>query len=432
MIQGKIKNFEELNKSDLRKNALLIAEEGLLSIDTNKVISDLVKLENNNLIIGQQKFNISDFEKIIVIAIGKCAQESAFSLERILGDYLTSGVSLYVGEKNINLLKIEGIRGTHPYPSEINILGTKKILEKLKDVTEKDLVIFVISGGGSTLLCLPEKGDSSLEAEIFGILTRQGANIIELNTLRKHLSLARGGFLAKYAYPAKVVSLIFSDVLGDNLGFISSGPTIKDETTIEDAYKIIEKYHLAEFINLENISLIETPKDDKYFENNLNILAVSNETALNAMANKAKELGFNSIIKERHISGEAREVGIKILYDLRESPPNTVLLYGGETTVTIKGHGRGGRNLEMALAVSFSVLENELVLSFDSDGRDNGDYAGAIADFITRKIVEENIVEAKIYLENNDEYPFFEKFGNYLYTGDTGSNVSDLIIAIKK
>jgi glycerate-2-kinase len=432
MTQGKIKNFEELNKSDLREKALLIAEEGLLAIDTNKVISDLVKLENNNLIIGQEKFNISDFEKIIVIAIGKCAQESAFALEKILGDHLTGGVSLYIGEKNINLLKIEGIRGTHPYPSEINILGTKKILEKLKDVTEKDLVIFVVSGGGSTLLCLPEKGDSSLEAEIFGILTKQGANIIELNTLRKHLSLARGGFLAKYAYPAKVVSLIFSDVLGDNLGFISSGPTIKDETTIEDAYKIIEKYHLAEFINLENISLIETPKDDKYFENNLNILAVSNENALSAMVKKAKELGFNPIIKERHISGEAREVGIKILYELRESPPNTVLLYGGETTVTIKGHGRGGRNLEMALAVSFLVLENELVLPFDSDGRDNGDYAGAIADFITRKAVEENIVEAKIYLENNNEYPFFEKFGNYLYTGDTGSNISDLIVAIKK
>ena len=432
MAQGKIKNFEELNKSDLREKALLIAEEGLLAIDTNKVISDLVKLENNNLIIGQEKFNISDFEKIIVIAIGKCAEESAFSLEKILGDHLIGGVSLYVGEKNINLLKIEAIRGTHPYPSEINILGTKKILEKLKGLTEKDLVIFVVSGGGSTLLCLPEKGDSSLEAEIFGILTRQGANIIELNTLRKHLSLARGGFLAKYAYPAKVVSLIFSDVLGDNLGFISSGPTIKDETTIEDAYKIIEKYHLSEFVNLENISLIETPKEDKYFENNLNILAVSNETALSAMAKKAKELGFNPIIKERHISGEAREVGIKILYELRESPPNTVLLYGGETTVTIKGHGRGGRNLEMALAVSFSVLENELVLPFDSDGRDNGDYAGAIADFITRKAVEENIVEAKIYLENNNEYPFFEKFGNYVYTGDTGSNISDLIIAIKK
>jgi glycerate 2-kinase len=432
MTQGKIKNFEELNKSDLREKALLIAEEGLLAIDTNKVISDLVKLENNNLIIGQEKFNILDFKKIIVIAIGKCAEESAFTLEKILGDYLTDGVSLYVGEKNINLLKIEGIRGTHPYPSEINILGTKKILEKLKDVTEKDLVIFVVSGGGSTLLCFPEKGDSSLEAEIFGILTKQGANIIELNTLRKHLSLARGGFLAKYAYPAKVVSLIFSDVLGDNLGFISSGPTIKDETTIEDAYKIIEKYHLAEFINLENISLIETPKEDKYFENNLNILAVSNENALSAMAKKAKELDLNPIIKERHLSGEAREVGIKILYELRESPPNTVLLYGGETTVTIKGHGRGGRNLEMALAVSFLVLENELVLPFDSDGRDNGDYAGAIADFITRKAVEENIVEAKIYLENNNEYPFFEKFGNYVYAGDTGSNISDLIIAIKK
>ncbi|MGC9031687.1 MAG: glycerate kinase type-2 family protein [Minisyncoccia bacterium] len=432
MTSKKIKNFEKLAQNKLRSDALLIAEAGLEAIDTSNIVSKFIQLENNILTINHHQFNILNFNKIVVCAIGKCALEGAKALENILGDFITDGIALYVGEKNIELKKIEKIRGTHPYPSEINVNASKKIIKKLSNLTEKDLVIFLISGGGSTLLCLPTKSDFSLETEIFKILTRQGANILELNTLRKHISLVRGGFLAKYIYPAKAISLIFSDVLNNNLSFISSGPTVKDETTIEDAKKIIEKYQLQNFLNLSEIELIETPKEDFYFENILNILAVSNEDALKAMENKAKELQYNVKIIDKNISGEAREVGIKILNDLRTEPNNTVLLYGGETTVTVKGHGRGGRNLELALACAFNILENEIVVPFDSDGKDNGDFAGAIADLITKNLVLENIAEAKIYFENNDEYPLFEKIGNYLLTGDTGSNVSDLIIAIKQ
>ncbi|GIW65295.1 MAG: glycerate kinase [Candidatus Parcubacteria bacterium] len=427
----KIKNFNDLAKTDLRKDALLIAEAGLQSIDTYKIISEFIKLEGNILTIKDKQFNILDFNKIIVCAIGKSALESAKAVEDILGNYISYGLAFYVGEKNIELKKIEKIRGTHPYPSEINILGTKKLIQKISNLTEKDLVIFLVSGGGSTLLCLPQKGDSSLEAEIFGILTRQGANILELNTLRKHLSLARGGFLARYAYPAEIISLIFSDVLGNNLSFISSGPTVKDETTIDDALEVIEKYQISNFLDLGQIELIETPKEDLYFENVTNFLAVSNETALWAMKIKAEELGYATKIIDAQIKGESREVGLKILSDLRKENSKTVLLYGGETTVTVKGHGRGGRNLEMALACAFEVLDNELVLPFDSDGRDNGEFAGAIADSLTRNLIFQNLEEAKIYFENNDEYPLFEKIGNYLNTGDTGSNVSDLILAIK-
>lgn len=431
MSLQKIKNFDDLAKTELRQDALLIAEAGLEAIDTYKIVSEFIKLENNILTIKDKNFNILDFNKIIVCAIGKSALESAKAVEDILGNYISSGLAFYVSEKNIELKKIEKIRGTHPYPSEINVFGAKKLIQKISNLTPKDLVIFLVSGGGSTLLCLPPKGDSGLESEIFQILTRQGADILELNTLRKHFSLARGGFLAKYAYPAKIVSLIFSDVLGNNLSFISSGPTVKDETTIDDALQIIEKYQVSNFLDLSQIELIETPKEDFYFENVNNFLVVSNETALLAMQTKAKELGYTAKIIDTQIKGEAREVGLKILSDLRKENSKTVLLYGGETTVTVVGHGRGGRNLEMALACAFEVQDNELVLPFDSDGRDNGEFAGAIADKLTRDLILKNLEEAKIYFQNNDEYPLFEKIGNYLYSGDTGSNVSDLILAIK-
>lgn len=428
----KIKNFNDLAQTELRKNALLIAEEGLQAIDTRKNIYENLKLENNILKINNLEFNIADFEKIIICGVGKCALEAAKAVEEILGEHITDGIVLYAGDNNDFVLnKIEKIKGTHPYPSEINILGSKKILQKLSKLTEKDLVIFLISGGGSTLLCLPENENFGLESEVFHILTKKGANIIETNTLRKHLSLARGGFLAKYIYPAKGVSLIFSDVLNNDISFVSSGPTIKDETTINDALAIIKKYELENFFKVNNIKLIETPKDDIYFKNFNNFLIVSNEIALNAMKIKAETLGFKVKILDIALSGEAKEIGLKILKDLRSEESNTVLLYGGETTVTVKGHGRGGRNLELVLSSAFNVLDNELVISLASDGKDNGDFAGAIADKITREIIYQNLEDAKIYFENNEEYPLFEKIGNYIYTGPTGSNVSDLIIAVK-
>lgn len=428
----KIKNFNDLAQTELRKNALLIAEEGLQAIDTAKNIYENLKLENNILKINNLEFNIADFEKIIICGVGKCALEAAKAVEEILGEHITDGIVLYAGDNNDFVLnKIEKIKGTHPYPSEINILGSKKILQKLSNLTEKDLVIFLISGGGSTLLCLPENENFGLESEVFHILTKKGANIIETNTLRKHLSLARGGFLAKYIYPAKGVSLIFSDVLNNDISFVSSGPTIKDETTINDALAIIKKYELENFFKVNNIKLIETPKDDIYFKNFNNFLIVSNEIALNAMKIKAEILGFKAKILDIALSGEAKEIGLKILKDLRSEESNTVLLYGGETTVTVKGHGRGGRNLELVLSSAFNVLDNELVISLASDGKDNGDFAGAIADKITREIIYQNLEDAKIYFENNEEYPLFEKIGNYIYTGPTGSNVSDLIIAVK-
>ncbi len=424
-----IKNYEELAVTPLRKNALEIIDAGLQSINTVKSISENVRLTENRLKIDGKEFSLHDIERVFVVGIGKCAFEAGETLEKILGDRLTGGIVLdvYKGE----LHKIKSFAGTHPFMSEINIDVTKEIITLLNGLTEKDLVIFVISGGGSALLCQPNNFTCQDESLIVDCLVKSGVPIHELNTVRKHLSLARGGYLAQYAYPAKVISLIFSDVPGDNLEFVASGPTIKDTTSIEDAEKILEKYGALETC-AKSITLIETPKDSKYFENVSNILLISNSTALEAMKEKSAELGYGARIVTSEFSGEARKLGPRILSELSKEKSRTVLLYGGESTVTVKKSGKGGRNLELALSALSEVKSGQLLASVATDGRDNTEYAGAIADEFSAKYPEAGKVESKKYLDENASFEFWKKNGGYLSTGITGSNVSDIIIAMNE
>jgi len=426
----KIKNFDVLAVSELRRVALNIVEEGLSSIDTAKALRNTVRLNGDVLRIEDESYSVKSLKRIFVVAVGKCSLESAVVLENILGDRLSEGVAVDVRPGGY-LKRVNYFRGTHPYPSEENVKAAKEVINLLSKVDQNDLVIFVISGGGSTLLCYPEDSSYKEESSIVKSLIKAGVTIQEMNTVRKHLSLARGGFLAKYVYPAKAVALIFSDVPGDDIGFIASGPTVKDTTTIDEAAATLAKYDIFGKCSLENCGLIETPKDKKYFENIKNIIVISNSAALSAMENKAKELGFKAKVHDGALIGEAREMGIKIARELHKLPSHTVLLYGGETTVTVRGSGRGGRNLEMALSAVEEVKENEVILPFASDGRDNGEFAGAICDIITREAIQKNKLDVQETLKENNGYPLFEKVGHYLFTGDTGSNVSDLAIAVK-
>ena len=426
----KIKNFDVLAVSELRRVALNIVEEGLSSIDTAKALRNTVRLNGDVLRIEDESYSVKSLKRIFVVAVGKCSLESAVVLENILGDRLSEGVAVDVRPGGY-LKRVNYFRGTHPYPSEENVKAAKEVINLLSKVDQNDLVIFVISGGGSTLLCYPEDSSYKEESSIVKSLIKAGVTIQEMNTVRKHLSLARGGFLAKYVYPAKAVALIFSDVPGDDIGFIASGPTVKDTTTIDEAAATLAKYDIFGKCSLENCGLIETPKDKKYFENVKNIIVISNSAALSAMENKAKELGFSVKVCDGSLIGEAREMGVKIARELHKLPSHTVLLYGGETTVTVRGSGRGGRNLEMALSAVEEVKENEVILPFASDGRDNGEFAGAICDIITREAIQKNKLDVQETLKENNGYPLFEKVGHYLFTGDTGSNVSDLAIAVK-
>lgn len=394
-----------------------------------------VQVKDGELQIADKIFKIAR-RRIFYVGVGKCAISAGMAVEKILGEIFTAGVAFDVFGSNPAIQqpatsKLEITIGTHPLPSEANERGAKRIVEFLSDKTENDLVIFFISGGGSTLLCLPQTPTTySDESELFKKLTNKGAPIQDLNTVRKHISRARGGALAEAAYPAEVISLIFSDVPGNDIHTIASGPTVLDTSTIVDAQSVLAKYNIDVS---SNIKFIETPKDQKYFERVTNLLFLSNLDALAAMRAESARHGYMTTVVDDHFTGEAREVGLTIAEKLHTSPSKTALLYAGESTVKIDtGAGVGGRNQEMAISVLNEIKNDELILPFASDGHDNTDHAGAIADEITQAHAREKNLSAKEYLEEHKSYDFFKSSGDALITGYTGSNVSDLIIAIKK
>lgn len=427
----KIQNLEALTTTDARRELLAIAEAGLEAIDTDRVLRGMMRIEDNSLFLGGVKIELTSTKKIIFIAIGKCAAEAAAVAESVLGDRITRGVVVDVKICPVGLSQIKTFCGTHPLPSDENMNAAEAIVESLKGLTENDLVIFVVSGGGSTLLFLPEDRRDRNEKLVFTALTDAGADIHEMNVVRKHMSLARGGYLAQYAYPARIVSFIFSDVIGDDLSSIASGPTVKDLTTSEDAAKVLAKYNVLKTCNIEKCGLVETPKDDKYFEHATNILAVSNVFALNAMRKAAEAMGYRVEIRSTTLAGEAADVARMAAESLHAAPPRTALLWGGETTVTVHGKGNGGRNITVCAEALSDIKEGEEILSLASDGRDHGPYAGAICDTMTAKAAVDGGADVQAYLADNNTYPLFEKIGQYIMTGDTGSNVSDLLIALK-
>ena len=427
-----IKNRPELLKENetLRKDALDILEAGLLAINTEKVLKAKLTINGDAFCVeslseGGVGFQCQFFERIFFIGIGKCAFDGAKVIEDILGDKLTEGIVLDV--KAGVLKRIKSYQGTHPFPSETNVSVTKQILEMVADVTEKDLVIVLISGGGSSLLCLPHEINCESLTYVTRELFEKGADIFELNTVRKHLSEVQGGGLAKLLFPAQVASLIFSDVLGDDLGMIASGPTVRDETTVADAQNILKKYKISQ--DLISGSFIETPKDSRYFAKVKNFLLVSNLNALEAMNEKAEELGYESKIETDIFSGNALEAGKKIAS--MKIKPKSCVLFGGETTFNIKGKGVGGRNQELALSALSYVPQDTVIASLASDGWDNTPHAGAMADKAILKKAKSLKLDPKKYLEESDSFNFWKKIGDgAISTGRLGSNVSDLIIMI--
>lgn len=431
-----IKNSKTLGGTGLRDLALEMIEAAYYSLDTKIAIQQKVRNTGTEIIIGGKSWNRNDIGKLIVVGAGKCAFVAAEALEEILGDWITDGVIIdQVCQRPLKHIKT--CVGDHPFPTERNIDGTRLILELLVGLSERDLVLVIVSGGGSTMLCQPGNFTCQSEGDLVQVLFHAGATIQELNTVRKHLSSARGGFLSATAYPAEVVGLIFSDVPGDNLEFIASGPTTLDSSTIADALAVMKKYDVNQTIKLRAGDLIETPKDKKSFDKTLNILVVSNHLALEAMAEVAMTNGFQPEIVSTEQAGEAKEVGEMIKNKIENANPGQVFLWGGETTVTVdskleSGMSQGGRNAEVALAALAQNLPADiLICSFASDGRDNGPHAGAWCDTITEKSAAELNLRPEEFLARHDSYGFFTRVGDFLETGPTGANVSDLMFAIK-
>jgi len=469
-----ITNFKNLARNSLRKKALLIAEAGYEAIDIEKVIQKKIIIRRNRLTInlasinGSKKLelNLDNYQRIFLVGIGKGSALACASLVKILGEKLTKGIALDVKNLKSQISNLKIFVGTHPLPSPKNINATQQIIKLAKSLKKDDLLITFICGGGSALLC-GSKTELNASRIIFKELTKKGADIFELNTIRKHLSeinphtkrgatpsaqkdnsprygvWVKGGNFAKLVYPATVISLIVSDVIGNNLSIVASGPTVYDKTTKKDAEKILKKYqHKSASLSALISVLKETPKDKKYFKKVKNVLFLSNREPILAMLEKAKKLGFKVKIHSLKIQGEAKNALLPLMEVMKN---NQVLLAGGETTVTMNNElgiknyelGKGGRNTEAVLGVlnpiynSLFIIHNSVILTFASDGRDNTEAAGAIADFLTVEIAKKMKLESQKFLDSHNSFNFFQKTDDLIFTEPKTFNVSDLMIILR-
>ncbi|MDP4038893.1 MAG: DUF4147 domain-containing protein [bacterium] len=416
-----IKNFQKLARSPLRRDALEIVEAGYEAIDMKNLFARSLRLNGNIIEIEGHKYNLDDYHHIYVVGLGKASSLAAKQIEDKLGSKITNGFVIDVAKHRMKHIK--SLKGTHPLPSPKNIKATEKIISLLQKTTKDDLVISIICGGGSALLCKPDKLTCLEMQFISSVLLKAGATITEINTIRKHVSLIHGGYMAKYAYPSTVVSLIISDVPGDDISMVASGPTVLDMTTKEDAELLIKKYELPP------IDTNETPKDKKYFALVNNILVTSGSRVVAAMGQKANQLGYGSAIYSRKLSGMAKQVGPAMAKAVRSGQ---ALLACGETQVIVTKSGKGGRNQDVVLSAVPHLAGNSVIISAASDGKDNVNVAGGIADSIrTVKFLKHKKIDPLAAVNDNKSYRVLKKLKDHLFIKKTTANISDFILVLR-
>jgi hydroxypyruvate reductase len=440
-----------MNRERLRKDAVSIFEAGVRAVDPENAVKRHLMLKNGVLRVNGSRYALSGFENIYVIGMGKAAAPMARAVEDILGDRITAGIINVKHGHTAALKKVKINEASHPLPDEAGLEGAREIAALLGKTGERDLVVLLVSGGGSALLPLPAEGLTLEDKQnLTQSLLECGATIHEINVLRKHVSRVKGGRLARLAYPSTLISLILSDVSGDDLDTIASGPAVPDRSTFGDCVEIIGKYGLEGKLSAGLVNYIErgekgeaeeTPKPgDPAFERTENVIVGSNIAAAAAAKERASALGYNSLILSTSIGGETAGAAKLHAAIAREvvSSGNPVdapacIISGGETTVTIRGKGKGGRNQEFALAAAVDIdgLENVLVLSGGTDGTDGPtDAAGAVADGSTVERARKLGLDANRHLRENDSYNFFKPLGDLLITGPTNTNVMDLRVVL--
>jgi glycerate 2-kinase len=435
----------------MRQQAVEIFQAGLRAVDPQEAIRQHVQVTGEILQIDHSRFDLTHYDRILVVGAGKAVAPMAKALEELLGNRITNGIIVVKDGHGLPLQRVQTCEASHPVPDERGVRGTEAILTLAREAGERDLIICTISGGGSALLIAPPPGISLEDKQAATkLLLACGATIHEFNTVRKHLSRAKGGRLAQMAYPATLVSLILSDVVGDNLDVIGSGPTVPDSSTFRDAAQILQGYGIwdqvapsvHDFIQKGVDGDIEdTPKPkDVGFKRCSSVLVGTNLQAMLAASAQAERLGYHTLILSSKVEGEAREVAkfhAAIAKEVRSSGhpirPPACILFGGETTVTLRGDGRGGRSQEFALAAAL-VLEGEehiVILSGGTDGTDGPtDAAGAIVDGETVARARAKGLDPKSYLQRNDSYVLFRHLNDLLMTGPTRTNVMDLCILL--
>lgn len=439
----------------LREVAMELVWAALGAVNPARAVARYLRREGPTLFIGDRPYDLSQIDRVVVIGAGKAGAGMAAAIEAFLGERVATGwVNVRYGyELAQTLARIHIHPAGHPIPDEAGLEGTRRILGLVDSLTPRDLVLVLVSGGASALMEAPVPGVSLADLQaLTESLLRSGATIGEINTVRKHLSQVKGGRLAERIarQGTQAAVLILSDVVGSPLDAIGSGPCVPDPTTFADAWAVLERYNLLDqvppsvFRHLErgrNGQEPETPKPgDPLFAGMHTVIVAENRTAAEAAVERARALGFHAALLTTYLEGEAREVG-RVLAALAKEEARTghplprpaCLVLGGETTVTVRGPGRGGRNQEVALGAALALdgWENILVATLATDGTDGPtDAAGAFADGSTVARARALRLNPAEHLAHNDAYPFFAALGDLIITGPTGTNVNDLAFVL--
>jgi hydroxypyruvate reductase len=439
---------KSLKASPIGHTVSNILVKAIEAVDPEKAVAQYLHREESNLYIGKKLYDLNHIDRIFLIGFGKASVPMGLSAISILGEYLTSGILVTKRFNGKAIPNISVIEGGHPVPDQRSKDAAKRIVQLLSKTKGDDLVICLISGGGSSLLTLPVEEISLDHIQILTkILLESGATINEINCLRKHISQVKGGQLARFAAPARIASLILSDVVGDPIDVIGSGPTTPDPTTYLDAIRILEKYGIVNEVPTQieqhlklglRGQIPETPKpDDPIFTKTENKIIGNNFLAAKAAVSQAKQSGFNTMLLTTSLQGEANIAGKMIAAVAKQIattgdpiPRPACIIIGGETTVTIRGNGKGGRNQELALGAVKDIagLQNTLLITLATDGDDGPtDAAGAVVTGETLDRVISIGQNPTDYLQRNDSYEFFNSLNDLLKPGLTGTNVNDLI-----
>ncbi|MEM0247279.1 MAG: glycerate kinase [Desulfurococcaceae archaeon] len=445
-----IKNADTLRRSDLHGLLIEAVECALRVADPYGAVTSHLGVKGGELLVGNRRIDVKG--SVHVVGFGKASRRMAEAVLNVLGDRVAGGVVVHPGERG-RVGPIEVLEGDHPLPGLNTLKSSQRLLEYLEHVSERDILLVLVSGGGSALFEIPEEGVTLEDvAWITRELMRRGVGIYELNTVRKRLSRVKGGKLLRYINASRVVSLIVSDVIGDRVDVVASGPTAPDETSFADAYSVLERSGLLGSLPRHVRELLErgvrgevpdTPKPgDPCFSKVDNVVILSNQAVLEALSRVLSARGFNVLVLTSMLEGEAREVGRVLASIIRNVhkygkpvPKPAAILAGGETVVTVRGSGIGGRNQELclSLAMGISDLPDTVAACVATDGIDGvSPAAGALVD---GKTVEKALtmgLNPINYLENNDSYTFFYRLGQVIVTGYTETNVNDLFISLIK
>ena len=427
-----------------REAALDIWRATLAAAAVDPLVRSALRRDGDTLTCGSRTVDLGDISRVVVLGCGKAAAAMAAAVESVLGDRISEGF-VVVKDGYLRPTRIvEVAEAGHPVPDRRGVAAAGRLLAMAEQATSRDLVVFVVSGGGSALLPAPAPAVTLREKqEVTRLLLAAGATIGELNAVRKHLSLLKGGQLARAAAPATVLTLLLSDVIGDPLDVIASGPTAPDPSTFRDALDVLTRRGVLDRVppavkqRLEagcRGEVAETPKPgDPLFTGVTNLVIGNNRLVVEAAAERARSLGYTARVASTAVQGEARAIAVDLVTQGRALPPPACLVAGGETTVTVRGDGRGGRCQEYALAAALTLEADDdlVVLAGGTDGTDGPtDAAGGIVDAGTVARGRAAGVDAARALDDNDAHTLLGAAGDLLVSGPTNTNLLDLYLVV--